>query len=75
MDTGLLKHGTIEQQHRYLVPLLEGRIRSCFLMTEPDVASSDALNIQTRLTKVASSSTENGSTDVKYIVNGRKWWT
>lgn len=74
-DTGnmevLLKHGTTEQQLQYLVPLLEGRIRSCFLMTEPDVASSDALNIQTKLTKVIA---EDGSS-VQYVLNGRKWWS
>lgn len=77
-DTGnmevLLKHGSLEQQQRYLVPLLEGKIRSCFLMTEPDVSSSDALNIQSRLTKLPSTM-EHGTTEVKYILNGRKWWS
>jgi acyl-CoA dehydrogenase len=70
----LLKHGTLEQQQRYLVPLLEGKIRSCFLMTEPDVSSSDALNIQSRLTKV-SRTAEHGTAEVKYVLNGRKWWS
>jgi acyl-CoA dehydrogenase len=77
-DTGnmevLLKHGSLEQQQRYLVPLLQGKIRSCFLMTEPDVSSSDALNIQSRLTKVPNT-TEHGTTEIKYILNGRKWWS
>jgi len=74
-DTGnmevLLKHGTLEQQIKYLVPLLEGTIRSCFLMTEPDVASSDATNIQTKLTKIISST--DGT--IQYVLNGKKWWS
>ena len=73
-DTGnmevLLKCGTKEQQMKYLKPLLRGEIRSTFLMTEPDVASSDARNLETRLTKIVG---KNGS--VKYILNGKKWWS
>jgi len=68
-DTGnmeILAHfGTPEQQERWLVPLLEGEIRSCFSMTEPDVASSDATNIRCRI-----------ETDGdEYVVTGRKWWS
>mmetsp|Transcript_50 Transcript_50/g.108 ORF Transcript_50/g.108 Transcript_50/m.108 type:complete len:450 (+) Transcript_50:219-1568(+) len=73
-DTGnmevLLKHGSAEQQREWLGPLLDGRIRSAFLMTEPDVASSDATNIETRLTKMYE---EGGK--VKYVLNGTKWWS
>jgi len=73
-DTGnmevFLKHGTKSQQSTYLKPLLKGEIRSAFLMTEPDVASSDARNLQTKLTKIVQ---ENGR--VKYILNGKKWWS
>lgn len=72
-DTGnmevLLKHGTKAQQLQYLVPLLQGKIRSTFLMTEPDVASSDATNIETSLLKV-----QNGEKN-RYILNGKKWWS
>ena len=66
----LLKFGTKDQQLRWLTPLLRGEIRSAFLMTEPDVASSDAANIETRLTKIRG---EGGV--VKYVLNGRKWWS
>ncbi|KAL7521836.1 hypothetical protein ACHAWX_006524 [Stephanocyclus meneghinianus] len=70
-DTGnmevLLKFGTARQQERYLLPLLRGEARSAFLMTEPDVASSDAQNLETLL-----SPAEGGR---GYVLNGRKWWS
>jgi acyl-CoA dehydrogenase len=68
-DTGnmelLAMFGTEQQQERWLKPLLEGEIRSCFSMTEPDVASSDATNIATRIERDGDS----------YVVTGRKWWS
>jgi acyl-CoA dehydrogenase len=68
-DTGnmelLAEFGTVEQKETWLVPLLEGRIRSAFCMTEPDVASSDATNIATRIEPEGD----------HYVVNGHKWWS
>ncbi|WP_328322450.1 acyl-CoA dehydrogenase family protein [Streptomyces sp. NBC_00388] len=68
-DTGnmevLTGFGTPEQQERWLKPLLDGSIRSAFCMTEPEVASSDAANIATRIERDGDS----------YVINGRKWWS
>jgi acyl-CoA dehydrogenase len=78
-DTGnmevLLEFGTQAQQERYLIPLLEGTIRSTFLMTEPKVASSDATNLQTSLTKLVATNTRGGNTTVQYRLSGQKWWS
>lgn len=68
-DTGnmeiLAMFGTEEQKERWLRPLLEGEIRSCFSMTEPHVASSDATSISCRISREAD----------RYIIDGHKWWT
>jgi acyl-CoA dehydrogenase len=68
-DTGnmevLARYGTPEQQERWLEPLLDGKIRSAFGMTEPAVASSDATNVELSIVRDGDS----------YVINGRKWWT
>jgi acyl-CoA dehydrogenase len=73
-DTGnmetLERYGSEEQKRQWLDPLLEGKIRSAFLMTEPDVASSDATNIRCRIERTRGKA---GADD--YVINGRKWWS
>ena len=67
-DTGnmetIARYGSVQHKQQWLKPLLEGKFRSAFSMTEPDVASSDATNVETRIERDGDS----------YVVNGRKWW-
>src|SRR5450432_4222785 len=71
-DTGNMetieRYGSPALKDRWLQPLLDGKIRSAFAMTEPAVASSDATNIEARIERVT------GTSGDEYVINGRKWW-
>jgi acyl-CoA dehydrogenase len=76
-DTGnmevLHRYGTLEQKQQWLEPLMRGEIRSAFLMTEPQVASSDATNIECAIRREPGSKSGPGGGD--YVIKGRKWWS
>ncbi|KAE9455173.1 hypothetical protein C3L33_12911, partial [Rhododendron williamsianum] len=78
-DTGnmevLLRYGNKEQLQEWLIPLLEGKIRSGFAMTEPQVASSDATNIECSIKRFMTNRVSSYREGDSYVINGKKWWT